>query len=559
MKFSEYKYERPNFNLFKENVEKLIEKLHSLNNDKEIEKIINQFLDLTHHVESMFTIGSIRYNVNTNDDFYKNEYEFINEYSPLFQDVYNDFYKVVVNKKSPYLEEKFSSLFFKMLENKERIFSKDIILDLQEENNLVNQYDKIMADAKIEFRGQTYTLPQMKVFTSSVDRLTRKEASINIDNFLASKSAEIDDIYDKLVKVRTKIANKLGFENYVELGYLNLNRFNYNYKDVSSYRKNILKYVVPLANKLRYEQAKRINILDPEFYDYNLNFLDGNPTPKGNREELVEKALNMYSELSLETKEFFEFMTNRELLDLDSKHGKVGGGYCTFIPDYNSPFIFANFNTTAGDVEVLTHEAGHAFEVYTANKFLDNKEMLWPTLEACEIHSMSMEFLTYPWMKDFFEEDLEKFKQYHISSAITFIPYGALVDHFQHFVYQNPNATKEERKQEWRRLEKEYLPYRKYSDQPTFESGTYWYMQGHIFSSPFYYIDYTLAQVCALQYLILSLEDHNKAFESYYNLCKLGGSKSFLELIKSVNLLNPFEEDTLKIVMSKIEEIISKF
>lgn len=559
MKFSEYVYERPNFEEFKEKVEVLILKLNNSNDDKVVEETLNDFLKLSQHIDSMFTIASIRYNVNTNDEFYKNEYNFINEYSPLFQDVNNDFYKVVVSKKSPYLENKFGSLFFKMLEVNEKTFNKEIIIDLQEENNLVNQYDKIMADAKIEFRNETYTLPQMKVFTSSKDRLIRKEASIQIDKFLASKSDEIDDIYDKLVKVRTKIANKLGFENYVELGYLNLNRFDYDYKDVTKYRESIMKYVVPLANKSREDQAKRIQINDPEFYDYNLNFLDGNPTPKGTREELVNKALKMYSELSLETKEFFEFMTERELLDLDSRHGKVGGGYCTFIPDYDSPFIFANFNTTAGDVEVLTHEAGHAFEVYTANKFLENKSMLWPTLEACEIHSMSMEFLTYPWMESFFGEDLKKFKQYHISSAITFIPYGALVDHFQHFVYQNPNATKEERKQEWRRLEKLYLPYRKYSDQPTFESGAYWYMQGHIFSSPFYYIDYTLAQVCALQYLILSLEDHDKAFKSYYDLCKLGGSKSFVELIKSVNLMNPFEEDTLKVVMTKIEEIINKF
>jgi M3 family oligoendopeptidase len=243
-------------------------------------------------------------------------------------------------------------------------------------------------------------------------------------------------------------------------------------------------------------------------------------------------------------------------MDLVAKRGKESGGYCTFIEDYKAPFIFSNFNGTSGDIDVLTHEAGHAFQVYRSRD-LDIPEYYWPTYEACEIHSMSMEFLTWPWMELFFKEDTEKYKFSHLSGALIFLPYGVAVDEFQHFVYENPNASPVERKQAWRKIEMEYLPHRDYEGNEFLEHGGYWQRQSHIYQSPFYYIDYTLAQICAFQFWKRSTEKDETAWEDYLNLCQLGGSKSFLDLVESANLKSPFVDGTVQSVVKVIDEWLS--
>ncbi|NLV75883.1 MAG: M3 family oligoendopeptidase, partial [Tissierellia bacterium] len=297
----------------------------------------------------------------------------------------------------------------------------------------------------------------------------------------------------------------------------------------------------------------RLGLDELKYYDEPLEYLTGNAKPKGDSKWILENGKKMYKELSKETHEFFTFMVERELLDLVSKKGKMSGGYCTYISDYESPFIFSNFNGTSGDVDVLTHEAGHAFQVYMSRN-LKVPEYSFPTMEAAEIHSMSMEFITWPWMGLFFEEEVDKYKFSHLAGAVSFIPYGVTVDEFQHFVYENPQASPEERKSKWREIEKKYLPFRDYEDNDLLNRGGYWFRQGHIFSTPFYYIDYTLAQVCAFQFWIKTRDNREKAWEDYLRLCKAGGSKSFLELVELADLKNPFADGTIKEVIKPIKE-----
>ena len=260
----------------------------------------------------------------------------------------------------------------------------------------------------------------------------------------------------------------------------------------------------------------------------------------------------MYEDLSKETGEFFKFMQENHLMDLVAKKGKAGGGYCTFIEDYKAPFIFSNFNGTSGDIDVLTHEAGHAFQVYSSRHF-EIPEYYWPTYEACEIHSMSMEFFTWPWMDLFFKEDTDKYKFSHLSDALLFLPYGVSVDEFQHWVYENPEATPKERKLQWREIEKKYLPHKDYEGNDYLENGGFWQRQGHIYNSPFYYIDYTLAQICAFQFWKRSRENQEEAWADYVKLCKLGGSMSFTKLVEAANLISPFEDGCVESVVGEIE------
>ena len=432
-----------------------------------------------------------------------------------------------------------------MAENKLATFSSEAIPLFQKENELVDRYNNVMATAKIAFRGETYNLAQMGPFSQSTDRTTRKEASEAVTQFFVENEEAFDEIYDELVKVRHEIATSLGFKDYVEYGYKMMNRFDYDREMVATYREEILKHVVPIVEELHHRQAKRIGLDSLKHYDLGLEYLDGNATPKGTPDELVSKAQTMYRELSPETGDFFDYMIDNDLLDLVAKEGKNTGGYCTYIPDYKSPFIFANFNGTRGDIDVLTHEAGHAFQVYNS-RWVETPEAIWPTYETCEIHSMSMEFMTWPWMELFFKEQTEKYKFSHLSGALLFLPYGVLVDHYQHEVYENPNLTPAERKATWRRLEKLYLPGKDYSESEALDSGIFWYRQGHIFAAPFYYIDYTLAQVCALQFWKRTQIDHDvTAWADYLRICQMGGTGTFLQVVEAAGIKSPFQEGAL--------------
>lgn len=552
MKFKDFVYERPNI----ENYVKRFKELLALIGESETAeteiKAIKDLFDLNDEMDTLITLVSIRNSLNTQDEFYEKEQDFFNENVPALQEYEHIFSsKILKSKNRLVLEKEFGSLLFKQAELRQKTFSPEIIPLLQTENKLDTEYSKLIASAKIEFEGGVYNLSKMTPFLQNLDRDIRHRAQLKVSEFFQNNEDTLDRIYDDMVKVRTDIAKKLGYENYIQLGYDRLGRTDYNHEDVANYRKQIYRDVVPLVTELKKRAAKRIGIKDPKSYDLTLSFLSGNPTPKGDRKWQVDIAKNMYEEMSKETAEFFHFMLDQDLLDLDSLPGKAGGGYCTYIPKYRAPFIFANFNGTSHDVDVLTHEAGHAFQVYSSR---DNyPQYRWPTYEAAEIHSMSMEFLAWPWIDGFFKEDADKYKFFHLDSSISFLPYGVTVDEFQHEIYSRPDMTKEERKATWRKIEKKYLPFKDYDDDHFLEKGTYWYRQGHIFGSPFYYIDYTLAQVLAFQYWVKSRENHQEAFKSYLKLCRLGGSKSFVNLIKAVNLDNPFVDGTVRKVIEPIK------
>jgi len=556
MNFNDYKYERIDIDAVKKQFEELIESFSKADSAEKQCKIMDEVINLRNHIDTMITLVSIRHSINTADDFYDKENDYCDEISPLLYGFTTDFYKALVTSKfRKELEDKYGKFLFDQAECSLKTFNEEVIPQLQEENKLSSKYDKLIASAKIPFDGEERTLSQMVPYTQSKDRNVRKDAAKKVAEFFSAHKNDFDDIYDKLVKVRTEIAHKLGFKNYVELAYARLRRLDYNAQDVAGYRKQVLENIVPLHSELRERQAKRLGIDKLKFYDEPIKFNSGNADPHGDPEWILNHGKTMYRELSKETDEFFTFMTENNLLDLLSKKGKNSGGYCTYIPDYKSPFIFANFNGTAHDVDVLTHEAGHAFQVYESRGY-EVPEYLWPSYEACEIHSMSMEFLTWPWMGLYFENDEDKYKFIHLSEALLFIPYGVTVDEFQHWVYENPEATPEERRNKWLETEKKYLPTRDYGEIDELKEGIFWFRQGHIFGTPFYYIDYTLAQVCAFQFWIKSRENREKAWEEYLNLCRLGGSKPFFELMKAANLKNPFNEGTIASVIPKIREFL---
>ncbi len=554
MKFSDYKYERPDMEKFKHTFFSILEEFEQADSFAEQNQQLGNIVQLRNEFESMMNICHVRHTIDTNDVYYKEEHDFFDENSPIYEGYISKFYKKLVDSKfRSELEKEWGPQLFKIAELSLKTFSDEIVDDLKKENKLASEYSKLIASAKIEFEGEERTLAQMSPFIQSKDRNLRKRASEARYGFFVENEAKLDDIYDQLVKVRTEIAKKLGYDNFVQLGYDRLTRTDYTANEVSIFRDQVKDYIIPITQKLYERQKKRIGLDRLAYYDLPFSFKTGNPTPKGNPEWIIENGKKMYAELSSETDEFFQFMDENKLMDLVSKRGKRSGGYCTYISKYKAPFIFSNFVGTSHDIDVLTHEAGHAFQVYSS-RHLSVPEYSFPTYEAAEIHSMSMEFFTWPWMELFFEEDTEKYKFSHLSGALMFIPYGVAVDEFQHYVYENPEASPAERKSAWRKIEWKYLPHRDYTENDYLERGGFWHQQGHIFRTPFYYIDYTLAQICALQFWRKANENKDLAWEEYLHLCNQGGSKSFTELVNVANLQSPFEIKCVQSVVSEIEK-----
>lgn len=552
--FQDYLYERPDIDAVERAFNQLVDACESADSLTAQIDAIRQMNAIRRHLQTMSNLVEVRNSIDTRDDFYKAEKDYFDLITPRIQGLTNAFYQALVS--SPFrteLEGEFGTQLFTLAELTLHTFSPEVIEDLQRENALASEYTDLMASAEILFEGETRTLAQLTPFQMSPDRDMRRRASEAEVAFYEGHGGELDTIYDNLVKVRTRIAKQLGYKDFVDLAYQRMGRSDYNREMVQTFRDQVRDYIVPVATKLHERQGRRIGIESPKYYDEPIRFTTGNPTPKGDLDWIVAQAKRMYSELSTETKEFFQFMLDTNLMDLDAKKGKAVGGFCTEFSEYKAPFIFSNFNGTFGDVTVLTHEAGHAFQSYLSRDYAV-PEYTNPTMESAEIHSMSMEFFTWPWMELFFKEDTEKFQFMHLADALTFIPYGVAVDEFQHVVYEHPEMTPEERKQAWRRIERIYLPHRDYADNAFLEHGGYWQRQLHIYVVPFYYIDYTLAQLCALQFWVRAEENRVEAWADYLNLCRLGGSKSFVNLVNSAHLTSPFEAGAVASVVDKIDD-----
>lgn len=553
LRFSDIQYHRPEMEEIKSRFSELLAAFANAKNAQEQNEVIAEINRLRNEFSTAGTVVSIRHSIDTTDAFYEAEQDYFDKNSPEFEALNHKFYQALV--QSPFrkeLETKWGAQLFALAEVTLKTFDPVILEDLKKENELKTEYMKLIASAKVLFEGEERNLSGLTPFEMSADRDMRKRASEAKYGFLNENKEKLDSLYDQLVQLRDGMAKKLGFTNFVELGYARMTRTDYNADDVKYYRGQILEHIVPVTTELRKRQAKRLGLDALKYYDENLTYKTGNATPKGNPDWIIEQGKKMYKELSKETDAFFNFMTEYQFMDLVNKKGKAGGGYCTFLPDYKAPFIFSNFNGTSHDIDVLTHEAGHAFQAYMSRNF-EMPEYYYPTFEACEIHSMSMEFFAWPWMENFFKEDTAKYKFAHLSGTLLFLPYGAAVDEFQHFVYENPTATPAERSSMWRAIEKKYLPHRDYDGNAYLENGGFWQKQAHIYQVPFYYIDYTLAQICALQFWLRASNDRAAAWNDYVKLCQAGGSQPFLGLVKLAGLQSPFTGGILPKIAAEVK------
>ncbi len=561
MKFSEMPYARPDLDQVKRMLADLTQQLKDAPDYAAAKAVFLKKEQEQKHLSTQANLAHIRHTIDTRDAFYDGEMKFWNTAMPELQAYQQQWTMAML--ASPFRADfaaEYGDLMFVNAEIALKAFSPEIIPEMQQENDLAQEYEKLLASAQIPFEGKVYTLSQLTPYKNDPDDERRLAAWKAEGQWYKDNQPKMDEIYDKLVHLRDAMGRKLGYEGYTTLGYYNMGRNCYGREDVEKFRAAVVKYLVPVADKIYRRQAQRLGKSYPmSFADNALEFRSGNPRPQGTPDDILAAGKKFYGELSQETGEFFNTMLDMELLDVLSTEGKEAGGYCTSLADYGVPFIFANFNGTQHDVEVVTHEAGHAFAAWT-NRDRVPSQYIWPSMEGCEVHSMSMEFMAWPWEEDFFGPDARKFRYSHLAGALTFIPYGTMVDHFQHEVYDHPEMTPAERHGVWKRLLGVYMPWMKLDgDIPFYSEGEGWQRQHHIYSSPFYYIDYCLAQTVSLQFWALLQDDQKAAWAKYMAYTRQGGSRVFTQLLKNAGLESPFEESCLRGVCEKASKWLDEY
>lgn len=549
--FSTLEYHRPDFKKLLAAAEQMTERVQKAASYEEVKQIMKEMEELSDDLSTDMVIASIRHTLDTTDEYYEKEDEYINNTMPTVMPKLLAYDDAVMNCAfRADIEKEYGKQFFVQKELNKKTFCEANIPLMQQEAKLTNEYQKIMATAAIEFDGKTLNLYGVQKYFEHEDRDVRRAAVRAYSDFYHSNEQRLEEIWDELITIRNQMGKNLGFENFIPVGYMQQGRTDYGQKEVESFREQVLTEIVPICEKLYEAQAKRLGVDSLMVYDEKRLFPDGNAVPAGDDDFMVEEARKMYHEISPETGEFIDFMIDHELMDLKNKPGKASTGYMTHLARYKAPFVFSCFNQTIGDMQVLTHELGHAFAGYMAMRSQPISDYYSEYTDIAEIHSMSMEQFSYPYAESFFGEQADKFRFAHLQEAITFVPFGVAVDEFQHICYANPGMTPKERTLEWKKLEEKYMPWRKYDADDFFDRGGFWYHKLHIYLYPFYYINYTLTTMGAMEFKKKNYENHEDAWQDYLNLCKCGGSMSYLETLKYANLMNPFEQGSVKNAIS---------
>lgn len=562
MKFSEMPYARPDAARVTAEYAALTARVRAAADGAGLVELFRQHTRLDDAFSGAACLAQIRHTLDTRDEFYDQENDFYDQAAPGVGNAQRELYRAFL--ASPHkqaLAEAYGPILLQKMEVAAAGANEQVLELMQQENALASRYQKLYACAQVEFRGKTLTLPELGPYKQSLDRAVRRAAFEAEGGFFDAHQEEFDEIYTRMIENRNAQGRKLGYQDYVPLSYLRMGRLGYGPNEIASFRAQVAESVTPLAARAMADQFARAGIRESKFYDCPVSFADGNPDPVGAPSELLAHAVRMYKELSPETARFIDFMTESGLFDLESRPGKAPGGYCETIATYGAPFIFSNFNGTSGDVDVLTHEAGHAFQAWMAAQQGLCQELAAPGMESCEIHSMSMEFLTSPWHHLFFggsERTTAKYALAHAQDALVFLPYGCMVDEFQHLVYGQPHLTPAERNGLWLELERKYRPWNDFDDLPFYGRGAGWQRQLHIYEYPFYYIDYCLAQMAALQFFAAHLQDPKDAWRRYLALVKKAGTEPYAGLVRAAGFAVPFEQGAIAPVAKQVADWVAQ-
>lgn len=540
-----------------EEVEKRYQELFARVKDASCEEDCRAVLEEHSRLQDDMTsisLCAVHHDMDMNDAFYAAEQNYYDEIGPKIYDLENEFGRLLTESSCSGSFEKLMGEFaFSIIRIGLDGYDSRLISLEQEENSLTGQYSRLTANGKAEYNGQMVSRSSLTAESESPDREVRHRVSDALARSWETQREELELLFDRLVQNRDAQARMLGFENYVPLGYLRMSRIGYTPDDVRCFRDQVKQYIVPIAAKLHRQRRTRLGLDHMYGFDSSVFFPEGNPVPLGDDRFCLEMTREMFARLSPETEEFINFLLENGLYDVEAREGKFTGAYCAQFDAYRCPFILADFDGTSENAYVMSHEGGHAFYFYL-KRGEKIRERGCYTSEMAETHAMSMEFFLAPYMELFFGDRADDYRKMHLENAVMRIVYQCEQDEFQEIIYRNPKLTPKERNKVWEKLEKEYFPFREYTEEEKQRIGSRWQKIPHTYLWPFYAIDYGLAQVCALEYAQWMQEDFNAAWKSYLTFCESSGNMNFAEAVKTAGLGSPFEEGCLEKLMIWLDQ-----
>ncbi|RJP54862.1 MAG: M3 family oligoendopeptidase [Anaerolineaceae bacterium] len=456
---------------------------------------------------------------------------------------------------------------FKMMKSESEIFRTENLPLLAEEQKLVTEYDKIMGATTVMWDGQEKTFWEMvTIYWYDPDRSVRERAWRAIEERKYQNRDAINELWGKFMALRSQIAQNTGYPDYRAYIWKQKLRFDYTPEDCKSFHAAIEEAVVPAARRIYARREKRLGLEATRPWDVNVDqFNRPALRPAATVAELNERTLNVFEQVDPQFRAYYQSMMDNGLLDLDSRKNKASGAYSLGFNVARLPFIFMGHTNSAIDVSTILHEGGHAFHTFeSASLRFHQKAEQYVPAEFAEVASMGMELLAAPHLSKQFggyytEEEVARARIEHMESIITFWPYMALVDAFQHWIYENHEEASDGQRCEtkWGELWDRFMQGIDYSGLEKYKN-TYWHQQGHIHTTPFYYVEYGLAQLGAVQVFANARKDQKKAVENYRKALALGSTVSLPELFAAAGATFAFDAATLKEAVDLLEDIIAE-
>lgn len=449
-------------------------------------------------------------------------------------------------------------LMIKGMRNDIEIFRKENIPLGVEQTKLVTEAQAINGAMTVNFDGEERTMPQMRGYMESNERAVREEAWKSVTERRVVDSERLSEIFDELISIRHKMARNAGFESYTDYMFRAMHRFDYSKEDCIEFHDSIEKVCMPLLHQINSARVSSLGLDGLRPWDVNEKTgvgpdTEGKPPlrPFENVEEMVSKLSVMFHEMSDVLGSMFDKLVEMDTLDLDTRKGKAPGGYQYYLEKSRVPFIFMNAAGLQGDLETMIHEAGHAFHSLYCGHLELIDERNYP-IEFAEVASMSMELLTQPGWDIFYEGgDANRARRAHLEGVIFLLPWIATIDSFQHWVYSNPEHTRDEREAAWIEIRRRFGSEMNWDGIDGFR-GVSWQVQGHLYGAPFYYIEYGIAQLGSLQLWQTHRKDREEALDDYAKAMSLGNTKTLPELFSAANLRLGFSEEHLEPLIGEI-------
>ena len=434
------------------------------------------------------------------------------------------------------------------------VFREENIPLQTQDTKLGQRYDELCGAMTVTFRGEEKTLPQMARFLEETDRATREEAWRGIAERRRQDHETISDLFDEMVALRHRIANNAGFDTYRDYAFASMHRFDYTPSDCEAFHRGAEEVCVPVLRKLNAERKAALGVDALRPWDLAVDIEGRQPLrPFEGADELVSKTSELFHKLDPKLGGMFDTLRGGECLDLESRKGKAPGGYQYNRDRIRQPFIFMNAAGLQSDLETMIHEAGHAFHsIYCNHEPLVHYRH--SPIEFAEVASMSMELLSQPYLGVFYAEaEANRARRGHLEDLARMIPWIATIDAFQHWIYTNPGHSRAQRTEKWLELDERFGPALDWTGLEPFRE-TSWQRQLHLFGVPFYYIEYGIAQLGALQLWLQSRQDEKKALANYENAMRLGGSRPLPELFAAAELKFDFGPETMQGLMAEVEK-----